>query len=212
MRFSLLIISTLLLSACSVVPHYDSLDTYFVAKGVSAPTKDALPHCFGYGCRYQTSVTLSDNEWKNIVKPLKRKAKTPIIERQKIAQTLARFERVVGAKTGSNQDVAGTFQKTGDFQLDCADESVDMSLYLKLLDDNHLLKYHHVDIPKIRGFGDGGYWLHQTAVIEETQTGEKFAVDAWWKDNGQEPYIIPLEDWFNGWRAEDDTANEQDGA
>ena len=73
-----------------------------------------------------------------------------------------------------------------------------------LLESNNLLKHHTTDIPQIRGFGSGGYWFHETAVIKEAKTNKQFAVDSWWKDNGKEPYIIPLEQWHEGWRADEE--------
>jgi hypothetical protein len=202
MRF--IILSTLLLlTACSVTPRFESLDTYFQSKKISEPTIESLPHCHGYGCKYLTVVSLSDKEWKTITKPLKRKAKTPKQERKKIAQSLKNFEKIVGHKTGTSEDIADTFDKRGDFQLDCADESANISLYLKLLENNNKLKFYTTSPPIIRGLGSGSSWLHETAVIKEIKTEQEFAVDAWWKDNGHEPYIIPLDEWLNGWRPDE---------
>lgn len=186
------------------MPHYDSLDTYFAAKHLDEPTQEKLPHCHGYGCLHKQEIALTDKEWRIVSNPLQRKSKTAKQERQKIAHSLARFEQIVGAKTGTHEDIAKTFNETGDFQLDCADESTNTSLYLKLLESNNLLKHHTTDIPQIRGFGSGGYWFHETAVIKETKTNEQFAVDSWWKDNGHDPHIIPLEQWHEGWRADEE--------
>ena len=79
-----------------------------------------------------------------------------------------------------------------------------MSLYLKLLENNNKLKFHTTSPPIIRGLDSGGSWLHETAVIKEIKTEQEFAVDAWWKDNGHEPYIILLDEWLNGWRPDEE--------
>lgn len=200
----LLLLTLLCLSACSVTPRFDSVNTYFQSKHLKEPTLESLPHCHGYGCKFMTETSLTTKEWKNITKPLKRKAKTAEQERKNIAQTLAKFEQIVGEKTGTNEDVADTFVKRGDFQLDCADESTNMSLYLKLLENNNKLKFHKTSPPIIRGVSSGGYWLHETAVIKEIKTEKEFAVDAWWKDNGNAPYIIALDEWLNGWRPDEE--------
>lgn len=200
----LLLLSALLcLSACSVTPRFNSVETYFKSKGISEPTLESLPHCHGYGCKFLVDTALTKKEWESITKPLKRKAKTSEKERKNLAETLENFEKVVGNKTGTFEDVADTFDKRGDFQLDCADESVNMSLYIKLLQNNNKLKFHTASPPIIRGLSSGGYWLHETAVIKEIKTEQEYAVDAWWKDNGNAPYIIELEDWLNGWRPEE---------
>ena len=45
----------------------------------------------------------------------------------------------------------------------------------------------------------GGFGPHQTAVIIDRATGERFAVDTWFYDNGEPAEVIPMDDWFYGW-------------
>jgi hypothetical protein len=40
---------------------------------------------------------------------------------------------------------------------------------------------------------------HATAVIVDTGSGETWAVDAWFLDNGRPPYIVPYDFWQKGW-------------
>lgn len=42
-------------------------------------------------------------------------------------------------------------------------------------------------------------WPHTTAVISETVSGRRFAVDSWFHDNGQPPEIVALDIWRWGW-------------
>ena len=190
------------LAACNVNPHYDSLETYFHTKKITNISLQSLPHCHGYGCKFKQEISLSQSEWNKIKKPLKWKSKSAKTERKNLAKSLKKFEEIVGKKAGTDVDVADTFKKLGDFQLDCADESTNNSLYIKILQDHGLLKHHTVETPEIRGISGGAFWLHETAIIKETKTNKKFAVDSWWKDHGNEPYIIPLEEWKNGWKPE----------
>jgi hypothetical protein len=41
-------------------------------------------------------------------------------------------------------------------------------------------------------------------VIEEATTQQQYAVDSWFLDNGQPPFIIPLGAWKQGWTPGDE--------
>jgi len=200
MRF-IVLGSVLLLSACNVMPRYDSLETYLQSKRLSPPSIESISHCHGYGCKFRQDIALTKKEWRTIKSPVSRKARSASKERQNIAKSIARFEKIIGNKAGTHSDIAKTFTKMGDYQLDCADESVNTTLYLKLLDAEGLLHFHEPHIPVIRGFSNGGSWFHETAVIKEIKSEEYFAVDSWWRDNAKAPYIVSLEEWKSGWRA-----------
>lgn len=203
MRIAILF-TLLVLSACNVMPKYDSLETYFASKHIKqTPSTKLIAHCHGYGCKFKQEVSLTKSEWNKIKRPLRYKTKSAEKERKNIAKSIAIFENIVGAKTGTSEDVSGTFKRTGDFQLDCADESVNTSIYLKLLENNNLLRHHTTQTPVIRGLSSGGTWFHETAVIKENKTDKLYAVDSWWKDNGNTPYIIPMKEWLNGWRPDE---------
>ena len=40
------------------------------------------------------------------------------------------------------------------------------------------------------------YWPHWTAVLKETKTGQKYAVDSWLFDQGENPAVVKVEDWY----------------
>jgi hypothetical protein len=66
-----------------------------------------------------------------------------------------------------------------------------------MLKNDGLLKY-HVPTGNARRFRPR-LFQHYTAVIEETATQQKYAVDSWFLDNGNPPFIIPLDAWKRGW-------------
>ena len=82
-------------------------------------------------------------------------------------------------------------------QLDCIDESTNTTTYLRLLDQAGLLRHHRV-VERATRFGLFVGMPHSTAVIEELDSGNRFAVDSWFHDNGQPPHIVRLEDWRAG--------------
>jgi hypothetical protein len=49
--------------------------------------------------------------------------------------------------------------------------------------------------PAARGFFIDGRYPHATAVLAETATGRKWAVDSWPRANGAAPVVQPLAEW-----------------
>lgn len=188
----------LMLSACST--SSSNSDLYLARRGINPPTPDAIPYCRGYGCQFVDKVQLTDKEWKAIEKPFKRKAKNAQQERSKIAQSVGIYETIIGPLTGTENDVKKTFEKTGNDQLDCVDESTNTTIFLTILQEKGLLKFHKLEgptarLPLIHTAG----WPHQTAVISDNETGEFYAVDSWFHDNGAPAEIVPLKEWKSGW-------------
>ncbi|MGD8742597.1 MAG: hypothetical protein PVH46_04175 [Granulosicoccaceae bacterium] len=109
------------------------------------------------------------------------------------------MEQIIGEKTGTDIDRAGTFEHLGEEgQLDCIDESTNTTFYLMMLVNDGLIRWHSVEDRSSRGFFLRG-WPHTTAVIRDRHSDTQYAVDSWFLDNGKPPYIIPLEKWEDGW-------------
>ena len=103
------------------------------------------------------------------------------------------MEKFSGEIAGTYRDVGGNIADEYIGQHDCIDESTNTFQYLAALEELNLLKSHRV-IPKQRRI----VWLgtHWTAAIAEIDTGNEFAVDSWYHDNGELPMIAPLTDWY----------------
>ena len=152
--------------------------------------------CYGHGCSSVADVTLGDHEWQS-VRELFIEVSTADHEREQVADAIARLETLVGGKTGTSADRGGT-GLAWPGQLDCIDESANSTTYLQLFERERLLRWHSVDAQATRGWLLFG-WPHTTAVIREVASGEKFAVDSWFFDNGFAPAIVPLTLWRSGW-------------
>lgn len=181
---------------------------YLAKQGINVPvTGKAFPHCHGYGCRTVVVTGLPKGDWQFIDRAFK-SAKNPPQERVSIARAIARFEKTVGRIAGTAGDKAGTYANIDDRQQDCVDESVNTTIYLALLEQRGLLKFHSVATPTARTlFTGAGLGPHQTAVIVESASGDRYAVDSWFHDNGTPPEIVPLRAWLGGWRPEDEDAH-----
>ncbi len=188
-----LLCSLLFLSACSTgipVEKYNALP--------ASPEQFSI--CHGYSCTYKTKAGFTKVEWNKISTAAKG-AKTPEAERRKIANAISLMEIYTGKKTGTDIDMeAAVSRKSDNYQLDCIDETVNTTQYLKMLQVEKLLKFHETDLPTHRGYLIDGKWPHNTAVIREVKTGKQFVVDSFYRANGGEPYIVTRADWLAGWR------------
>lgn len=162
--------------------------------------------CHGGGCAVVDRVALDEEEWQQAVAafvPLPQNAED---ERRCIAAAIGSLERIIGAKTATATDRGGTFGNA-DYpgQLDCNDEAANSTTYLKLLQQAGHIRHHEIIDIKVRGFFFNG-WPHTTAAIREVQSGQRYAVDSWFYDNGVPAVIVPLETWKAGWRPKDSAA------
>ncbi len=192
--------AVILLAGCSGAGPAGDYRPYLVKKKIYEITPENIPLCHGYGCRLKSYTSLTKSEWKQIGKYFKT-GRTREQERAALAKATGKFEQIVGKKIGTSTDKAGTYEKLGDDQLDCVDESINTTILLDLLDQKKLLKHHDISniAARIPVLGGGGLF-HQTAVIVERETGKRFAIDSWFHDNGHDADIVPLDDWLYGWR------------
>ena len=183
----------LFLAACSTgipVEKYNALP--------ASPEQFSI--CHGYSCTYKAKAGFTKAEWNKIAVATKG-AKTPEAERSKIAKAISLMETYTGKKTGTDIDMeAAVSRKSDNYQLDCIDETVNTTQYLKMLQKAGLLKFYEPALPTHRGYLVDGKWPHNTAVIREVKTGREFVVDSFYRANGGEPYIVPRADWLAGWR------------
>jgi hypothetical protein len=161
--------------------------------------------CTGGGCAEVKHVSLTDEEWQSIASIFTnaRMVSNAEQERDQIALAIGAFESIVGSKTSTETDLAGTFGNSEyPGQLDCNDEAINSTTYMRLMRQNGLLKFHEIEDTRTRNFFFTG-WPHSTAVIHETASGERFAVDSWFYDNGFPATIVPFTVWKSGYIPED---------
>jgi len=170
------------------------------------PALSGIAICHGGGCARVTTTDIASEEWQQLQHVCQPMPAHSEAERTCIAEMLAGFERVIGAKTGTNGDRGGTFGNSAHAgQMDCNDEAINTTNYLKLMQQQGLLRFHEIMDVARRGFFFNG-WPHTTAVIREIGSSQRYAVDAWFYDNGQPAVIIPFETWKSGWKPDDSRA------
>ena len=180
---------------------------HYVSFGATPPQGNRVLVCHAYTCKQQDPYTFSRQDLAQIsaIMAKVKRADTPYEERRAVAYAIASMEVKVGNKLGI-KDVAGMqFTASGDpSQQDCVDEATNTTSYLLVLQSNGLLKHHTVGGTMSKENLARGlvtlnpvkYWPHFTAVLKEEKTGQKYAVDSWLFDQGENPAVVKVEDWY----------------
>ncbi len=197
-------LACLLLGGCVSQQRLEDYQSYIKYYKVSEPEGMTVQSCRGYGCRIIDTVTLTNRDWKYITAPLRKKPKSAADERERLRWVIGRFETSIGAFTGTSADWPGTYLNIGDDQQDCADESTNNTLYLLMLKQHGLLRYHDVGRP------GGRFPPHLTAVLIEKKTGVPYALDSWFHYSGVRAEVLPLDEWKYGWSPEQEDLTLQD--
>lgn len=169
-----------------------------------------FPFCDGGTCAEVRFVGLEENEWAEVRAMFMPPPETAEAERRVLREAIGLLERIVGPKTGTATDRAGTFGNSAwAGQLDCNDEAANSTTYMRLMAADGLLRFHRIEDTRTRG-GFLFFGRHSTAVISETvsetASGRHYAVDSWFYDNGHPAEILPLEQWKNGWKPAESAA------
>ena len=155
--------------------------------------------CYDHGCTSLAWARLSAEQWDEVRRVFAKPADSAAGERAQIRAGIALFERIVGAMTGTGLDKGGNWKGMGlPGQMDCIDESTNTTIYLRMMQKHGLLRWHSVAdrVTRWSPFS----WPHTTAVIMERDSAERWAVDSWFLDNGEPPFVLPLATWKSGWK------------
>jgi hypothetical protein len=178
-----------------------SVDEFLEIYGKHAPSPSHFSVCYSHGCNGSADIQLSVDEWNMVRLMFNGGTLDAEAERKSIAGAVGTLETIVGKRTGTDADLGGTFAGTfRQYQMDCVDEAVNTTTYLVMMKNDGLIRLHDLREPAHRGYIIWGGWPHTAPVIVERLSGEEYAVDSWFLDNGQPPFIIPLKQWKNGWR------------
>lgn len=190
---------TFVLGSTSAVAEFDDIQRIYR----ETPGLDRFEICQGGGCAKVSALTLSHADWQPVTHLFSSSLTTAKMERGAIAEAIGLLEVIVGHKTGTYKDRAGTFGNASyENQQDCNDEAINSTTYMRLLKQHGYIRFHEIEDLETRNFFFNG-WPHTTAVISEKATGAMFAVDSWFYDNGHPATIVPLAVWEDDYQPAD---------
>ena len=159
--------------------------------------------CHGFSCTYQTDVSMPDQDWNNITAIFSPPPNSAKEERKRIAKALALIETKVTTITKMTPDrgEAENFESDED-QMDCIDETINTSQYLRFLEKDVQFKWHKTSDPIHRGYFIDGMWPHNSATLREIKTDDIYALDTYFFDSGKTPPIVYRDLWLDEWKPE----------
>ena len=156
----------------------------------------AIPVCYDFGCKTKATVRLPLTEWQSVVGWFRKEAATPAEEREQIRKAVGWMEVLIGRHTPTHRDLQFDLaedidnRETG--QLDCIDESVNTTVYMRLFEANGFFKHHQVIEEAYRKALFDQHW---SAQIREIESGKRYVVDSWFQPNGYLPVVQESEVW-----------------
>lgn len=166
---------------------------------LSGPVRGAEPTatvCYDYGCRMETAVPFPPAVLAAAAAPLVG-VKDAAAERAALGEVIGRLYRYAGTRTPIWQDKGGNTEDDGvEGRMDCIDHSTTTTHFLEMLVASGRLRFHTIQPRVMRSrFLVMDHW---TAVLRDKASGELYAVDSWFGDNGDPAEVLPLADWRAG--------------
>ncbi len=194
-----ILVPVLCMLACAACGARDSsLQSTLDRLHLANPEPTSFKVCRGFGCRTVTGAAFTPEEWGGVRALFEPGPDNAAQERSTVRQAVSLWENLLGPKIGTDDDQPeNTGTGRGTTQLDCVAEAVNTSVFLLMLENDGLLKYHRVVRTEKRGLGIIS--PHNTAVLEETGSGRQWAVDSWFHANGVPPEVVDLDLWRQGY-------------
>jgi hypothetical protein len=164
----------------------------------------ALRICFNWSCARRQTMTFSSRDMalvreemavcsgKDLYSRLQR-LRVGIWQMELLAR---KYQPLLGNDRGINDFEFGVEGRT-----DCVDNATNTTTFLHILQDFRQLPGWSVARPRIRGRFNYSQ-VHWTAVVIDTDSGEPWSIDSWYRPHGHLPMVMPLPDWLDkklGW-------------
>jgi hypothetical protein len=181
----------------AAVAAEESFAEVYAELSLRMPTPTLVVVCHAFGCSNQTHILLTTSDRARLSTLLAAGKASPAAERRAIAGAVQWFERRIGPVAGTTQRVAraAAAESGAPGQMDCIDLSANNTSLFLVLMQLKLLHHHRPELPVSRGFLVDGRMPHTSAVLSETKSGQRFAVDNWTRKYGELPEVMPLDEW-----------------
>jgi hypothetical protein len=169
----------------------------YVSLSLQPPSESQMTVCYGFGCRLRWHLEFTTADKKRLTDILAAGRASPAAERKAVQQAVVWFDRRVGPIIGTEKRIPNADIRSFDapHNFDCFDTTRNTVSLLLVLEHWGLLKHHTVGDPRYRGNIFIGQLPHNTAVLNDRQTGIGWVVDMWPTGYGELPDVMTVEDW-----------------
>jgi hypothetical protein len=175
-----------------------SVAQMYAAVEAPPPTADQMTICYGFVCRRKMLLHFSPSDRSTLRNMVASGRASAAEERKALQRAFVWFDRRVGPEIGTSRRVARADIRAGDdaHNFDCFDTTRNAMSLLLIFQEWGLLKHHTVDDPEFRGNILVGQTPHNTAVLIEKKTRQKWVIDMWTTAYGQVPDVMTLDKWM----------------
>jgi hypothetical protein len=153
----------------------------------------AVPICYNFACRARATIAIPPSEWSEVADWFATPALNAAQERDQIRKAVGWLEVIAGRYTPIHRDKPQNEVAGGSHgQMDCIDESLNVTTFLALLERQGLLRFHRVVERAYRRTMWDQHWAGQ---IEDLTSGERWVVDSWFHEYGRLPYVQTAVSW-----------------
>ncbi len=168
--------------------------------------------CFNWSCYIRQTITFTSDDI-DLLKRLMAKCLGPSLHNrlQRIRIGIWQMELLAQKYQPllANDRAINDFEENVDGRTDCVDNTSNTTTYLHILRDIGELTGWTVSSPRVRNRLDVTA-VHWTAVVTDTDNGQPWSIDSWYRPNGHLPTVMPLQSWINekkGWEPPFDHVN-----
>jgi hypothetical protein len=167
--------------------------------------------CFDWSCGVQQLLTLSAEDMTEVARQMAVCPGDGLHDRlQRLRIGIWQME-VLAQKHQpllAGDEAINTLDQERNGRMDCIDNASNTTNSLSILHDLGLLPEWSVSESEVRDLFSAN--VHWTAVVTDRAGSGAWAVDSWFRRNGQLPFVLPLADWVKGripWRPPLDALN-----
>jgi hypothetical protein len=180
--------------SCILLLLFGCSSTDRLAPTLAAIDLHAVPLTYSHR-RVETTFCVSADDWQEITELFAPPPPSPREERLGIRRAVALLEQIAGFQHPTYRDWRmDDINPAGIGCMDCIDEAVNTTTYLRLLEERGLLRFHEVMQKAFRG----PFQLdtHYAGQIRQRDTGDLYVVDSWFLANGWPPYVQKTSEWI----------------
>ena len=169
----------------------------YTSVSIYPPSASSMTICYGFVCRRRHVLDFTSGDRAALTKILAAGKASAVAERAAVQKAVVWFDRRVGPVIGTDKRIANAdFRYFDDkHNFDCWDTTRNVTSLLLVLQDWGLLKHHTVGEPQYRGNALVLQTPHNTAVLTDRVTNERWVVDLWTRGYAQAPDVKPVDQW-----------------
>ncbi|UZE48632.1 hypothetical protein ONR75_28305 [Rhodopseudomonas sp. P2A-2r] len=196
---ALAVIALLGVPAAHAIELTPGISELYTSVSIYPPTTSSMTICYGFVCKRRYELGFTSGDRAALTKIMAAGRANAAAERAAVQKAVVWFDRRVGPVIGTDKRIANAdFRYFDDkHNFDCWDTTRNVTSLLLVMQEWGLFKHHTVGEPKYRGNALVLQTPHNTPVLVERATGERWVVDMWTRGYAQAPDVMTVDKWVD---------------